>query len=229
MRVRQVACALIAGAAVCLPGWAGRVVARFEGLLGQSGSRDGRPIPWTEARWCARDAHDNVYLPGGWMVPRGETAPIRLSRCVDGALLFDGKTMYAWQRGRERMTLQTLAFVPGGLTPDGTVWTWRRWEWIPAVAPDGAGNGRTKRLKVAALDARGGKVFGWDAAGAELGVVVDFSSEPWATSACGIAFDPASGDVLISTRWEVRKVFRFGALPSSNAPGKAPNHSHISP
>ena len=145
------------------------------------------------------------------MVPRGETAPIRLSRCVDGALLFDGKTMYAWQRGRERMTLQTLAFVPGGLTPDGTVWTWRRWEWIPAVAPDGAGNGRTKRLKVAALDARGGKVFGWDAAGAELGVVVDFSSEPWATSACGIAFDPASGDVLISTQWDVRKVFRFGA------------------
>lgn len=205
---RGAAPALLAG--VGLPLAALALQARFAGMLGQSGGLDGAFIPWTEARWCARDAGCNVYLPGGWMVPRGETTPVQRT-VPEGTMIFDGRTMYVWRRGRTEMSLRTLKAVKNGFVPDGPCWTWRAWEWIPAVAPDGQARGLAARAKVVALDARGGRVMGWRADGAALGMVVDFAAEPWAGSACGIAFDPASGDLLISTRWEVRKVFRFGA------------------
>lgn len=207
--LRLAACALLALAAGGIPSVASAFHAEFMGMLGQSGAGEGKFIPWTGASWCTGDADSNVYLPGGWMLPRGETTPVR-RKVPDGMLLFDGRTMYVWQRSRKQMSLSELKVVPEGLAKDGQQWTWSEWEWIPAVAPDGLARGVAERAKVVALDAKRGHVVGWRADGKSLGAVIDFSGESWARSACGVSFDPASGDVLVSTKWEVRKVFRFG-------------------
>lgn len=182
---------------------------QMAGMLGQSGGVDGVFVDWCVCGWCTSDAAANVYLPGGLMVRAGTTVPMRMERPVRGALLFDGNQMFEWYR--QDLTLYGLDAVPGGFARDGRTWKLPSWESVPAIAPKGVVKGAAGRFRVVALDPKRSQVVGWKDNGMFVGTVVDFSKESWAGQATGVAFDPQSGDILLCTRWEVRKVFRFDA------------------
>ena len=179
------------------------------GMLGQSGGADGVFVTWCSCDWCTADADSNVYLPGGLWVKAGTVVPEKLAHPVDGALRFDGAAMFEWHRGD--MTLYALKKISGGFERTGRSWRFPRWECVPAIAPARLAKGLAARAKVVALDPQASQVLGWTAAGEALGPLIDFSGERWAGQATGVTFDPDTGDVLICTRWEIRKVFRYGA------------------
>lgn len=177
--------------------------------LGQSSLADGSPVTWTDCRWCVADEVHNVYLPGGLVVPAGQTRPVRLAKPADGHLLFDGVTMFEWNRAD--IALYELRKVVGGFERTGRRWAWHEWEGVPCVAPARPGSGWKAKAKVLVLLPKASRVVGWTADGASPDTLVDFSGEVWRGQATGICLEPASGDVLLCTRWETRRIFRFDA------------------
>jgi len=177
--------------------------------LGQSLLADGSPVLWTDCRWCVADDADNVYLPGGLVVPAGQTKAVRMGKPVDGHLLFDGVTMYEWSRGD--IALYELRKVKGGFERTGLRWAWNEWEGEPCVAPARPGPRWKAKAKVVVLMPKSSRVVGWTADGTSMGTLVDYSKETWRGQATGICLEPETGDVLLCTRWETQRIFRFDA------------------
>ena len=142
------------------------------------------------------------------MVPAGKTSPVRLEQPAKGQVLSDGKDMFEWSC--DDLALYSLSRTDRGFERGKRMCRLPCWRCCVAIAPAGLTQGLARTVRFAALDPQAARVLGWSADGTELGPVVDVSRYDWGNQTTGIAFDAESGDLLVSTRWEVRRVFRFG-------------------
>lgn len=177
--------------------------------IGQSQPEGQEPIRWYGCAWCVADRNDNVYLPDGWMIPRGRRSAVRMAKRVSGRLLSDGANLFQWIPDRASMT-RVLA-VDGGLEQGSLLFRTDNWDMRFSVIPSGLATGFAAKGKFLAYDASAQHITAYAEDGAPRGVVFDVGRVCRGRKIQTFAIHPKTGDILLQTAYPDCHLRRFQA------------------
>ena len=180
--------------------------------IGQSQKPGTPPVEWTDCAWCVADEEHNVYLPGGWRIPRNSR---EAEKCAspfgaEDTLVSDG-CGHIWFWNCRSGVFGEVRKDGKGLRRGKTLFTTKNWEnFCFFVAPPGLATGFAAKAKFGALVRYRSEIRGYDADGRDLGVLFDCAAAGLKAPYCA-AFEPQTGDLLVSNEWPDRHVHRFTA------------------
>lgn len=177
------------------------------GILGQSQPEGAEVLREPFCGSAVNDPQGNVWFVNGngvYRIAGGERTAIRVLQSA-GRLMTDGEEIFL-QRNTVLLRLQT--------GPDGRVNTRQALDFRKGFTCTGVAHAATKKgfgekLKYFALDGTEKKVYGWNAKGEALGVVLDLSGFRTTGKVVSAGFMPGSGYLLVSTMYPDSRVYRF--------------------